>query len=178
VRRAWRRPRPDAEARPAEPYLFAGAREARRLGHDIVGTEHVLLAMLRNDHGDACRLLRQVDVSPRAVEETLDLGPVEGARIDAAALASLGIDFYAIRDRLEASFGEGALEAAHASCLGIQPRLKIALAAAVEHAGDGPLRDADVMLGILRVPDSYAACVLAKLGATAEAIAAAAAAEA
>src|SRR5215211_4580117 len=29
--------------RPAEPYLAAGAAEARRLGHNYVGTEHVLL---------------------------------------------------------------------------------------------------------------------------------------
>src|SRR6266536_156478 len=33
---------------PAEPYLAAGAEEARRLGHNYVGTEHVLSVMIRD----------------------------------------------------------------------------------------------------------------------------------
>ena len=146
--------------RPAAPYLLAGAREARSLGHDAVGTEHVLLAMLRDQRGDTSRLLRRVDVSPIAVEETLALQPEVGARIDREALASLGIDLDAIRDRLESSFGADALEQAHASCLGVDPRLKMALAAAAERAGDGAVVDADVLLGMLSVPDSRAAGVL------------------
>ena len=100
--RWWRRRQSPAGFRPAAPYLLAGAREARSLGHDAVGTEHVLLAMLRQ-RGDACRLLRRVDVSPIAVEETLGLQPAAGARIDREALASLGVDLDAIRDRLESS---------------------------------------------------------------------------
>jgi len=175
--RRWRRRQSAAGFRPVAPYLLAGAREARSLGHDAVGTEHVLLAMLRDQRGDTDRLLRRVDVSPIAVEETLGLQPAAGARIDRDALASLGIDLDAVRDRLEKSFGADAFEQAHASCLGVNPRLKKALAAAVERAGEGAIADADVLLGMLSVPDSRAAGVLSGLGATAEAISAAAAAD-
>ena len=50
-----RRPGPRAKtARPAaEPYVAAGAAEARRLGHNYVGTEHVLSVLLRNPDGGA-----------------------------------------------------------------------------------------------------------------------------
>src|SRR5215211_6495211 len=41
LQRGRRGPRAKTIA-PAEPYLLAGADEARRLGHDYVGTEHVL----------------------------------------------------------------------------------------------------------------------------------------
>jgi ATP-dependent Clp protease ATP-binding subunit ClpA len=177
MRLSWRRRRSNAGFRPVEPYLFAGAEEARRLGHDTIGTEHVLLGMLRNDDGDACRLLRRLDVSPLVLEETLGLEPAAGGRIDAAALANIGIDYDAIRERLEESFGAGALEDARASCLGIQPRLKMALAVAEGYAEGRPAQDADVLLGILSVPDSYAACALSRLGVTPEAVTAARAAD-
>jgi ATP-dependent Clp protease ATP-binding subunit ClpA len=53
-----RRTRPHTRAiRPAEQYLSAGAGEARRLGHNYVGTEHVLLALTRNPQGGATRVL-------------------------------------------------------------------------------------------------------------------------
>jgi len=57
--------------RPAEPYLFAGAEEARRLGHNYVGTEHLLLVLIRNREGRATAVLRQLGVSADAVEDAL-----------------------------------------------------------------------------------------------------------
>src|SRR5436305_9163738 len=82
--------------RPAERYLAAGAAEARRLGCSFVGTEHVLLALLRNERGDTAALLERLAVAPAAVETALAPwlapGPVP-AKIDPEALASLGIDF-------------------------------------------------------------------------------------
>jgi ATP-dependent Clp protease ATP-binding subunit ClpA len=169
----WSRRRSNPEFRPVEAYLFAGVDEARALGHDTVGTEHVLLGMLHNEGGDASRLLRRLDVEPRTVEETLGLERADGGSIDAAALASLGIEFGDVRHRLEASFGKGAFEQTRAGCLGVDPHLKMALAAATERAGDRPGRDEDVLLGILGVPESHAAEVLVSLGATREAIGAA-----
>jgi hypothetical protein len=53
---------------------------------------------------------------------------------------------------------------ASASCLGIAPRLKLALAHALDHAGESPLRDEHVLLGILSVPDSVGARALTDLG--------------
>jgi ATP-dependent Clp protease ATP-binding subunit ClpA len=167
-----RRPGPRAKtARPAaEPFLAAGAEEARRLGHNYVGTEHLLLLFVRDPDGGATRVLQQLDVPPQQVEETLASwlgasGPPDTSRpkIDPDALAALGIDLEAVRERLEETFGPGALEHAHASCLGICPRLKMALAYAVDYADGQPLTDEHILLGMLSVPDSVAARVLAQL---------------
>jgi Clp amino terminal domain, pathogenicity island component len=46
--------------RPAEPYLFAGAQEARSLGHSYVGTEHLLLVLLQKPDGRATFVLEQL----------------------------------------------------------------------------------------------------------------------
>jgi ATP-dependent Clp protease ATP-binding subunit ClpA len=156
--------------RPAEPYLAAGAQEARRLGHNFVGTEHVLLVLIRDPAGGATRVLRQLGVSAEAVEEAL--APCIGggaARIDPDALAALGIDFETVRERLEETFGPGALRQADADVLGIVPRLKQAFALAVDYAEGRALRDEDVLLGLLSVPDSLAAHMLSELGVSKEA---------
>ena len=53
--------------------------------------------------------------------------------------------------------------------LGMCPRLKLALAHALDHASDKPLGDEHVLLGMLTVPDSVAARVLAEVGVTLDA---------
>ena len=161
--------------RPAERYLAAGAEEARRLGHAYVGTEHVLLALTRDDESDAARVLRELGVAPRHVSAVL--AKVCAPRIDAGALASLGIDLDAVRERLEWSFGHGALDQTRAGLLGstyvgiqcIAPRLKRALVAALDRAGAQPLQDEHVLLGLLSVPESLAAKALGEFGVSLEA---------
>jgi ATP-dependent Clp protease ATP-binding subunit ClpA len=159
-----RRPGPRAKtARPAEPYLAAGAEQARRLGHSYVGTEHVLLALIRNPDGGATALLRQLGVSTETVEVRLARWPATSKpKIDPEALAALGIDLETVRERLEETFGPGALERTPA-CLGICPRLKMALAYAVDHADGDPVTDQHILLGMLSVPDSVAARILTEL---------------
>jgi ATP-dependent Clp protease ATP-binding subunit ClpA len=169
--RSRRRPRTKT-IRPAEPYLFEGAEEARRLNHNYIGTEHILRVLARRPESAAARLLAQLGVSPATVERGLaywleDASPA--ARIDPEALASLGIDFDAVRERLDQTFGPGALERTRSGCLGICPRLKLALAYALDYAAERPLGDEHVLLGMLSVPDSVAARVLAQLGVTLEA---------
>jgi ATP-dependent Clp protease ATP-binding subunit ClpC len=98
LRRQRRRSEPRAKAaRPAaEPYLAAGAAEARRLGHNYVGTEHVLLVLVRDRAGGARTVLQQLDVTADAVEQALSPCIGGGApKIDPDALATLGIDFEA-----------------------------------------------------------------------------------
>jgi ATP-dependent Clp protease ATP-binding subunit ClpA len=178
-----RRPaRPDTRPdRAGERYIAAGAEEARRLGHSYVGTEHVLLALTRNPEGGAARVLGQLGVTHADVKRSRCLARLWAPKIDADALSALGIDLETVRERLEETFGPRALEQTHAGMLhptgtGIQcvmPRLKQALEHAAARAGDGPLRDEHVLLGMLNVADSMAARVLAELGvtlATAEAI--------
>ena len=155
-------------ARPAaEPYLAAGAELARRLGHNYIGTEHVLSVLIRDPEGAAMRLLAQLGVSADAVDAALACWLANGttaARIDPQALAELGIDFDTVRERLEETFGSGALEQTRAGCLRICPRLKMALAYALDYSAGRPLADEHVLLGLLTVPDSVAARVLGGLG--------------
>jgi ATP-dependent Clp protease ATP-binding subunit ClpA len=157
-------------ARPAERYLAAGAAEARRRGHGHVGTGHVLAALIHDPGSSAVRLITQLGSSAAAVDAAvachLSAGPAAPARIDPDALATLGIDFGAVRARLERTFGPGALERSHAGCLGISPRLKLSLADAVQRAAGRPLDDAHVLVGMLGVPESLAARVLATVGIT------------
>ncbi len=54
-------------------------------------------------------------------------------------------------------------------CLGICPRLKMALAYALDRADGRPLADEHILLGMLSVPDSVAARVLAELDVSLEA---------
>jgi ATP-dependent Clp protease ATP-binding subunit ClpA len=170
TRRQGARPRAKT-IRPAERYLTPGAEQARRLGCGFVGTEHVLLALAHDRASGSAALLARLGADPPAVEVALTpwLGPSpERAKIDPDALASIGIDFDVVRARIEGTFGPGALERASSSCLGIAPRLKLALAHALDHAGDSPLRDEHVLLGILSVRDSVGARALASLGISAE----------
>ena len=157
--------------RPAERYLASGAAEARRVGHSYVGTEHILAVLVQDPNSEAVRLLARLGVSASAAEAALAcwLPPrTRPPKIDPDALAELGIDFETVRERLEQTFGPGALERASASCLGVCPRLKLALAHAVDRAGAEALGDEHVLLGMLSVTDSVAARVLGELGVTLE----------
>jgi ATP-dependent Clp protease ATP-binding subunit ClpA len=177
--RLLRRPsRPRLRAtRPGERYLAAGADEARRLGHSYVGTEHVLLALTRNPQGGAARVLSQLGVTHADIERSPVLTALWGPGIDPEALAALGIDLETVRERVEETFGHGALEGTRAGMLEptsggircIAPRLKQALADAVDRAGELPVRDEHILLGMLSVPDSLAARALAELGVSLEA---------
>ena len=169
-----RRRRPRASSiRPAERYLAAGADLARRLGRGYIGTEHVLSVLVQDRDGATARLLATLGVRAAAVEQALSCWLPDTAvptKIDPHALASLGIELETVRERLEQTFGRGALERTRSGCLGICPRLKLALAYALDHSAAEPLRDDHVLRGMLDVPDSVAARVLGDLGVSAEAL--------
>ena len=123
----------------------------------------MLLALIRNPDGGATALLRQLGVSTDTVEVRLARWlATSKPKIDPEALAALGIDPETVRERLEETFGPGALERTPA-CLGICPRLKMALAYAVDHADGDPVTDQHILLGMLSVPDSVAARILTEL---------------
>jgi ATP-dependent Clp protease ATP-binding subunit ClpA len=164
LRRRRSEPRTKTARPAAEPYLAAGAAEARRLGHNYVGTEHVLLVLIRDHEGGAVTALQQLGVTADEIEEALSPCIGGGAtKIDPDALATLGIDFEAVRERLEETFGPDALKRVPA-CLGIAPRLKLAFAYALDYADGQQLADEHILLGMLSVPDSLATHVLSKVG--------------
>jgi ATP-dependent Clp protease ATP-binding subunit ClpA len=174
LRRAIR-PRSKALRR-ADRYLAAGADEARRLGHGYIGTEHVLLALTRDPDGRAARVLRRLGVTHGDIRDSACLAELWAPRIDGDALAALGVDLDAVRERLEERFGEGALEETRAGMLEqtaagtrcVAPRLTLALASALDLAGEWQLQDEHVLLGMLSIRDSLAARALAELGVSLE----------
>jgi ATP-dependent Clp protease ATP-binding subunit ClpA len=83
--------------------------EARRLGHDYVGTEHLLIALVRHREvlpdAVATLLPGDVDVLTAALEDLLG-GPPR----DAELLKTLGIDLDAVRAAVRQTFGGDAIE--------------------------------------------------------------------
>ena len=55
----------------AKKALEGALREAVRLRNNRIGTEHVLLGILRNTDGTAVRMLAGMDVSPEALKDRL-----------------------------------------------------------------------------------------------------------
>ena len=92
----------------AKRVLELGLREALQLGHDFIGTEHILLALIKEEDGLAGRTLRDLGVRldaareqviirhpPPPLESTLEPGPhplvaeVESLRAEVARLKDL-----------------------------------------------------------------------------------------
>ena len=150
--------------------------EAVALHHGWIGTEHVLLGVLRSGGGGA-RLLAGFGVDAAGVRDdvvrTVGRGDDD---IDPDALATLGIDLEAVRERVERAFGPGALSR-RGRCRrgGTSPRVpftaraKKALELTLREAlslGERDLRTEHLVLGLLREGDGVAARVLTEHGVT------------
>ena len=116
---------PDARA-----VLVHAQHHARRLGHNFIGGEHILLAVVSAGH-PAGAILGAHGVTPEYVEAELvrliGLGRGAGSGdaplggLDREALASIGIDLDTVRARIEATFGPHAMAEAD---LVVQRRLR------------------------------------------------------
>lgn len=162
------------EARAA---IVAAQEEARALGHNYVGTEHLLLALVRDPAAPAGRALARLGVADESVRGAIlrVVGP--GRRLDGGALAAIGIDLDEVRRRVEAAFGPGALDSARPGCrsreLALTPRSKKALQLALREAAHrraGAIDGEHLLLGLLRVEDGVAAEILARRGVTRAAV--------
>ncbi|HEU0239164.1 MAG TPA: Clp protease N-terminal domain-containing protein [Micromonosporaceae bacterium] len=169
-----------------------GARdEAIATGRTYVGTEHMLIALLDVDRGPAYQVLTEAGVTAASVRADLDrrippaadpLGPG-----DAEALRAIGIDLDAVIARVEAAFGEGALDEPDESRgerrrlfgrgrrepMGtrrrprITPRAKKVLELALREAiyrNDHEIRAEHILLGLIREGDGLAAQILTEAG--------------
>ena len=60
--------------------LSNSAEEARRLGHNFIGTEHLFIALTRNEHGPTSELLRRAGFNPRHIRNEIrrEIGADEG----------------------------------------------------------------------------------------------------
>jgi ATP-dependent Clp protease ATP-binding subunit ClpA len=152
----------------AREVVVLAQEEARALGHDHVGTEHLLLALLRSDTATSA-VLRRHGLTHAEVAEavTAHLGAVD---LDAEALRTLGIDLDAVRDVAEATFGPGALDAPRSGrrrgvpghipfTAGAKKVLELSLREAIAQRSR-TIRDGHLALGLLREGQGLAAKVL------------------
>ena len=101
--------------------------DARRLGHNYIGCEHLLLAAAASAE-PASAVLRDQGVTPERIEAEIlrATGPGQTADplggLDRQALAFIGIDLDVVRARIEAAFGPDALTGAlPAACRSRRP---------------------------------------------------------
>jgi ATP-dependent Clp protease ATP-binding subunit ClpA len=158
----------------AREVVVVAQEEAIAAGHPWLGTEHLLVAMLRGEEDVPAEALGSLGVTSENIRADLmdAVGtpdrPTAGP-LDRRALETIGIDVEEIRRRLEDSFGPGALEGTKAwkemRCLRLDPTTKKVLQVALREAirlGEKRVRPEHILLAIVRVQDCLAAQLLAK----------------
>lgn len=120
----------------ARRVMVAAQEEARALGRDSVGTEHLLLALVRESEGAAARVLESLAAGPEAVRQRVLGAAGPGARASSGQLP----------------FAPRAKEV-----------LRLAVRESVQF-GHRYIGTEHLLLGLLREGDGTAARVLASLG--------------
>ncbi|MEW6227075.1 MAG: ATP-dependent Clp protease ATP-binding subunit [Bacillota bacterium] len=124
----------------AQRVLQLSQEEARRLGHDVVGTEHLLLGLVG-----------------------------EGQGIAARALQNLGINLDNVREAVENMVGKGDPERVRMLTLTPRAKKVLELAMAeARQLGQGYIGTEHILLGLIREGEGIAAQVLGSLGADLE----------
>lgn len=170
----------------AREVVTGAQRHAVALHHGWIGTEHLLLGLLDDPDGRAARVLRDRfaldgEWVRAEVERVVGRGEPD---LDADALATLGIDLDAVRDRVERTFGAGALSGSRRCRRGLMrgpavpftPRAKKALELSLREAiamGDTFIGSEHVLLGVAREGDGVGARILRSRGADRAAVRAA-----
>jgi ATP-dependent Clp protease ATP-binding subunit ClpA len=160
--------------------------EASALRHGWLGTEHLLLGVSRVRPSVSARVLRALGLGPEdvraAIVREIGRGPLSDR--DAEALSALGIDLEEVRERVEETFGPGALdrpvrpggrrrscgwEFGHGGRLAFTPRAKKALELSLRearHLGHNYVGTEHILLGLAREGEGVAAQILSEAGAT------------
>jgi ATP-dependent Clp protease ATP-binding subunit ClpA len=163
---------------PARESVVAAQVAARRLGHDWIGTEHLLLGMLEQSDSVAARVLTELGVTPTAIEQQIqsELGRAPSGIGDAEALGAIGINLDEVRRRIEAAFGPDALCGRRAKRnrrgmlsdhIPFTPRNKKVLELSLREAlrlGHKYIGTEHIMLGMIREGQGLAMLVLSRLG--------------
>jgi ATP-dependent Clp protease ATP-binding subunit ClpA len=156
--------------RPAREVVERAQAEAAALDQDHIGTEHLLLAVAARGGLPASLALEHAALQAAVRNDSQGL--------DAAALASIGIDLDAVRRSVEDTFGPGALggrrsRRGHAP---LCPKAKKALELALREAlalGDRHIGPEHILLGLTRDADTGAMRALERCGTTRDALRAA-----
>jgi ATP-dependent Clp protease ATP-binding subunit ClpA len=150
--------------------------EARGLGHRYIGTEHLLLGLLTDS--ESARFLRLQGVDHDQVREALTrIIPVPAGDLDAEALETIGIDLSAVREKVEATFGAGALDKPPGRCgerrrltsghIPFTARAKKVLELSLREAlrlHHKHIADGHILLGLLREGEGLAVRILVDAG--------------
>jgi ATP-dependent Clp protease ATP-binding subunit ClpA len=159
--------------KPARECVVMAEQAARDLGHDWIGTEHLLLGVAEQPAGLAGRVLRDLGATPEDLRAEV-LRVVGPSAIDRDALAAIGIDFDEVRRRAEETFGPGALDRSPRCRRGgagghlpFTPRSKKSLELSLKTAvrlGDWFIGSEHLLLGIAEVEEGEGAQILASWG--------------
>ena len=99
--------------------LVLGQEEARLLGHNFIGTEHILLGILRVEDSMAAAIMVEagldLDSVRAATVERVGATDQDAPALDADALRAIGIDLEEVVRSAEEAFGVGALEGTEAA---------------------------------------------------------------
>lgn len=149
----------------ARTALIEGQSEAIERGDGRMGTEHLLLGLLRCGTGRAVVVLDEQGVTLGAARSAVDelVGPPPSSVDASGALATIGIDLDEVQGQLTETFGEAASAPVPVP---YDDLAKAAIEAAVAAAGEHPtsVDTGHGLLGILQVGDGAAAMVIAHLG--------------
>jgi len=139
----------------AKKVLELSLREALQLGHNYIGTEHILLGLIREGEGVAAQVLKQhADLTAVRVA-VLDLLPAASAE---SARARRWL-------RRPAASGPGEADAsAEQPVLNTTPAADTTLSEAARLAGSRPVGSHHLLLAALADPDTAAARAMAALG--------------
>jgi len=152
---------------------------ARSLRHNHIGTEHLLLGILEQPDTMSARLVNRHGLNHEQAAEAVTrvLGTLPIGDIDADALDSIGIDLAAVREKVEAAFGPGALDrhpnrdrrGGLVSGRGIPftPRAKKVLELSLREAvalKSRDIRDGHILLGLLREGEGLGVRILSDAG--------------
>ncbi len=139
----------------AKKTLELALREALQLHHGHIGTEHILLGVIREGHGVAARIMRDHG----------DLGALRTTVLDILPAGQPSPGRRWLRGRSITSAAEaGGREPEEQTELHTTPAADISLGEAARLAGSGPVGSHHLLLAALGDPDTAAARALAALG--------------
>ena len=143
--------------------------EARRMHSGRIGTEHLLLALLLQLGTPTSAVLARHGLTRQDVAAAI-AALVAREELDAEALTTLGIDLDAVRERIEETFGPGALDTGRPSPSGhipFTPRAKKVLELSLREAialKSKTIADGHIALGLLREGEGLAMKIIADRG--------------
>ncbi|MGY1660970.1 Clp protease N-terminal domain-containing protein [Geodermatophilus sp. SYSU D00705] len=141
--------------------------EARELGHGTIDTEHLLLALVARPGTPTAQVLARHGITHATVAGAVT-ALVGGDDLDAEALTALGIDLDAVRSKVEATFGPGALSRRRgrgvpSGHIPFSPRAKKVLELSLREAlalQSRSITETHIALGLLREGEGLAVQVL------------------